>query len=263
MDNLAQALEQAAASSGNRISIGPNPTFGNRSVPLMLPALIEQAAAQSLSFSSVDVTKSGSAELVAAGGAKPAAATVTVTPRTIQKIAASAVINTEAYWESTEVIATIIATLFSSCLTTEDKVANDALAAAAAAPVPAADWISAISAGQAAVAAAGGAPNLVVIPSANWPALASEVAGSTGLFTPSSDAILSVLGSRIVLSPEGAGAFVLDPAAAVHAVRDSGFIVDSASGASTNQVTIVTDLVASTFVQVPQQIAAIAVTVGP
>lgn len=263
MQDLKQALESAANSGGQRISIGPNPTFGTRVAPSLLPSLIDQAAAQSLSFSSVDVSKSGSADLVAAGTAKPIAAAVSVTPRQIQKIAATATINTEAFWESTDVIASIIATLYASCITAEDRIANLALAAAATDPVPAADWVSAISAGQAAVNAAGGSPNLVVIPAAKWPALASELAASSGLTTPSGDAILSVLGSRIVLSPEGASAFVLDPGAAVRAVRDSGFIVDAASGASSNTVTVVVDLVASTFVQVPPFVAEISVTALP
>lgn len=259
--DLGEAIKNA--SSGNRVSIGPNPTFGQRTIPNLFPSIIPQIAAESLNFSSVDVATSGSATVVAAGGAKPAAATVAVTPRQIQKIAALATLNTEGYWESQDVIETVIATLLASCVSEEDKVANGVLAAAAAAPVPAADWVSAISSGQAAVATAGGAPNLAVIPASVWPVLASEIAGSAGLSTPSSDAIVSVLGSRVVLSPEGTSAFVLDPSATVRAVRDIGFLIDTASGAANNTIRIVVDLVASVFVQVPAHVVEISVTATP
>lgn len=258
--DLASAITEAANNSGQRFSIGTAPTFGTRKIPTLMPSLIDQVDAQALAFSSVDVTATGSAAVVAAGAAKPAAATVAITPRQIAKIAAYATINTENFWQSEEVVASVVATLFASIATEEDKVANSALQAATTDPTPVASWVAAISAGQAAVAAAGGSPNLVVVPSASWPALASEIAASTGLSTPSSDAILQFLGSRVVLSPEGLGAFVLDPAAAVRAVRDTGFLIDTSSGSTSNTVTVVTDQVASVFVQVPQLIAEIAVT---
>lgn len=258
--DLAEALKAANESSAGRVSVGPNPTFGTRVAPILFPGLIPQVPTESLSFSSVDVAASGSAAVVAPGAAKPAGATVQVTPRTIGKIAATATFNAEAFWESKSVVESVTMTLIASCLTEEDKVANAALAAAAAPALPATTWIAAIAGGQARVNAAGGSPNLVVIPSADWPALAGEISASTGLTTPSSEAILAILGSRIVLSPEGTAAFVLDPAACVRAIRDVGFMIDTASGATTNQVTVVTDLVASVFVQVPPLVAAIAVS---
>lgn len=260
MHDLGAAITQAANGGGGRVSLGPSPTFGQRSAPILMPSLLPQISAESLNFSSVDVTVSGSAALVAAGSAKPVAATVAITPRQVQKHAAVATFNSENYWQSTDVVGVVIAALFASCLVEQDKTANGVLAAAAAAPVPAASWIDAIAAGQAAVNAAGGSPNLVVVPATVWPALAAELASSAGLTTPSSDAIASVLGSRIVLSPEGAGAFVLDPAACVHVTRDVGFLVDSASGATNNTVTVVVDYVASTFVAVPTQVVEISVT---
>lgn len=259
--DISQAIEESARSSGQRVSVGPNPTFGQRTAPVLFPSLIPQVTTEALSFSSVDVSSTGSAALVAAGAQKPAAATVAVTPRTIGKIAATATFNAEAFWESTAVVESVVMTLLASCLTEEDKLANATLAAAAAAPTPATSWIAAIAGGQAAVNAAGGSPNLVVVPAAVWPVLAGEIAASTGLTTPSADAILAILGSRIVLSPGGTSAFVLDPSAAVHAVRDTGFLIDTASGATTNQVTVVVDQVASVFVQVPPLVAEI--SVGP
>lgn len=194
--DIGEAIKAAAASGGQRVSIGGNPTFGQRTVPTLMPALVAQAEATSLSFSSVDVTASGSAALVAAGAPKPAVGTVTITPRQIQKVAGIATANAEAFWESQESIAVIISTLLASCVVEQDSLANAALAAAAADPVPQASWVEAISLGQATVAAAGGSPNLVVIPSASWPAVAAELAASSGLTTPSADAVASVLGSR-------------------------------------------------------------------
>lgn len=260
MHDLNAAIQQAATGGGGRVSIGPAPTFGQRTAPILMPALLTQMPAESLNFSSVDVTVSGSAALVAAGAAKPAAATVAITPRTIGKIAAVATFNSENYWQSPDVVGVVIATLYANCLSEADKVANAALATAAAAPVPQASWLAAIAQGQAAVAAAGGAPQLVVVPAAVWPVLALELAASTGLVTPSADAIASVLGSRIVLSPEGAGAFVLDPSAAVQVTRDVGFLIDTASGATSNKITAVVDVVSSVFVSVPTQVIEIAKT---
>lgn len=262
MQDIKAEIERAATSGGQRISIGPNPTFGQRSAPVLFPALIPQLDAQSLSFSSVDITVSGSAAVVAAGAVKPTAAAAAITPRQIGKVAGLATVNSEIFWESPDAIATLISTIYASCLSEEDKVANAALDTAAAAAVPQSDWISAIALGQATVAAAGGAPQLVVVPATVWPVLAKEIATSVGLTTPSSEAIASVLGSRIVLSPEGTKAFVVDPNAAVHAVRDVGFIIDASSGAANNKVTVVVDLVASTFVQVAGHVCEIAKTVA-
>lgn len=261
--DLSQAIEQAANTSGQRFSIGPAPTFGQRTIPQMLPSFLPQIDAESLNFSSVDVSVSGSAALVTAGSAKPVAATVTITPRQIQKVAAYAVINAENYWQSEEVITSVIATLFSSCASEQDKLANTALGSAAGTPIAATSWIEGIAAGQSQVNAQSGQPNLVVIPAASWPDLAAELASSTGFTTPSNEAILSVLGSRIVLSPEGTNALVLDPSAAVRAVRDYGFLIDSSSGSVNNKINIVVDDVSSVFVQIPQFVAAFTVTVGP
>lgn len=256
--DLDAAIRQAAESPGQRVSIGPHPTFGTRVAPVLFPALVPQLAADSLNFSSVDVALSGSAALVAAGSAKPAAATVTITPRQVQKIAGTAVLNSEAWWESQEVIASVAATLYASAVVEEDKLAVAALAAAAPAPTTATTWIGAIAAGQALVAGQGGAPGLVVVAATSWAALAGEIASSSGLTTPSADAIVSLMGSRIVISPEGVGTFVLDPSSCVHVVRDVGMLVDTASGAANNTIRVVVDLVASTFVSIPQLVVEVA-----
>lgn len=261
MRDLGEAIKAGVSAAGSRQSLGPNPTFGGLTPPVLLPSLVTQLQSERLSFASVDVSQTGSAALVAAGAPKPNAAGVLVVQRTVPKYAGAADLVMEDWLESESVLAAVLGTLFASCVVAQDTAANAALAAATPAATPAADWITAIAGGQAAVVAAGGAPQLVVLPAGSWPALASELAGAAGLSTSSSEAILSVLGSRVVLSPLGAAAFVLDPKAATTVTRDVGFMVQPV--ASTNTIEVVADLVAGTFVSNAALAAEIAVTATP
>lgn len=260
MRDLQEAMTASIGSPGVRQSIGAEqPVFGGLKPPTLLPAVVPQLASERLTFSSVDVSATGPAALVTRGSAKPVTTSIAVTARTVGKFAAQGSVQLEDFLEAEGVLSTVLATLFAQCATAQDTAANAALAGALPAPVPAADWIAAIASGQASIVGNGGAPQLVVLPAAAWPALVSELAGVAGLSTPSDQQVVSVLGSRVILSPKGLSAFVLDPSALVTVTRDVGFLVDPE--ASTNTWTVVADLVGQSFVQNPA--LAVEIAVGP
>lgn len=260
MRDLQEALTASIGAPGVRQSIGAQqPVFGGLTPPTLLPSVVPQLASDRLTFSSVDVTSTAPATLVTRGSAKPVTTSISVTAHTIGKFAAQGTVQLEDFLEAEGVLSAVLGTLFAQCATAQDTAANGALAAALPAAVPATDWIAAIAGGQSKVVANGGAPQLVVLPATSWPALVAELASVAGLSTPSDQQVISVLGSRVILSPAGTGAFVLDPGALVTVTRDVGFLVDPE--ASTNTWTVVADLVGQTFVQNPA--LAVEISVGP
>lgn len=264
--DLSAAIAAAVNTApGARISIGPGAAWGGLPIKGYFPSLVTQGDAGAIAFYVSEVTETGTpATKVAKSATKPVGATVASVSKTIPKYAAMATLTLEDFEQSEAVIGHVCSTLFAQAAVAQDADAVAALDAAVAEPVAAGSWVAAISAGQAAVAAKGGAPNLLVVPAADWADLATEIADSAGLVTPSGDALLDVLGSRVVISPGApAGeAFVVDPSACVTVLRDAGVIVDAASGADTNTIRVVADLFAATFVTRPSGVAAIAVTAG-
>lgn len=260
--DLQEAVRAAASSGGTRQTIGPGVAWGALSVPVLFPALVTQQDSQAVSFYVSQITESGTpAAVVAARAVKPVGLTVATTAKAIAKQSAQALLALEDFEQSEDAISAVVSTLLAQCAVAQDTAAVAALDAAVAEATPAsANWIAAVAGGQATIAGKGGSPQLVVISAADWPKLAVEVAGSTGLTTPSADAILSIMGSRVVISPKapaGEG-FVVDPTACVTVLRDVGIIVDAASKATTNEIVVVVDLVASTFVSRPTGVCAIA-----
>lgn len=260
MRDLQAAVTAAANAGGTRQTIGQGITWGALNVPTLFPSLVTQQESGAVSFYVTQISETGTkAAAVAARATKPVGVTVATTNKTITKTAGSALLSLEDFESSEAVIAGVVNTLAAQCAVAQDAQGIAALDAAAAEPVASATWVEAISKGQAAVAAAGGSPNLVVVPAADWPKVAAAIASSPGLITPSSDVIASVLGSRVVISPTAPAGetFVLDTGAVVTVLRDFGVIVDAASKATTNEIVIVVDLVASTFVTRPAGVAAV------
>lgn len=265
---MARDLQEAVAAAattgvGQRISIGPGVTWGALPVVGYFPSLVTQAESGAISFFVTEVSETVTpATKVAKSAAKPVGAQVATSSRTIGKYSAMANLTIEDFEQSEQAIAAVVDTLLAQCAVAHDTDAVAALDAAVAEATPAASWVAAISGGQASVAAKGGRPNLVVVPALDWASLAAEVATTAGLTSPSGEAILGVLGSRVVISPKApAGeSFVVDPTACTTVLRDVGVIVDTLSGASTNAIRVIVDLVAATFVTRPSGVAAIAKT---
>lgn len=232
-------------------------------MPVLFPALVTQQESNAISFYVTSVSETVTpATVVAARAIKPTGATVATTAKVLAKQSAQALLALEDFEQSEAAINAVVQTLLAQAAVAQDTAAVAALDAAVAEATPAATWVAAIAGGQAMVSAKGGTPQLIVVPAVDWPKLATEIATSTGLVTPSSEAIVNVLGSRVVISP-GAPAgesFVIDPSAVVTVLRDVGVIVDAASKASTNEIVVVADLIASTFVSRPSGVAAISVT---
>lgn len=262
--DLQAAIAAAATNNaGGRVSVGPGVTWGALPTVGYFSSLVTQAEAGAISFFVTEVSETGTpATKVAKSAAKPVGAQVNTVSKTIAKYAAMANLTLEDFEQSEQAVAAVASTLLAQAAVAQDTDAVAALDSAAAEPTPAASWIAAISAGQSAVAAKGGRPNLIVVPAVDWADLAAEVASTAGLTSPSGEALLNVLGSRVVISPGApAGeAFVVDPTACVNVLRDVGVLVDALSGADTNTIRVVVDLVASTFVVRPSGVAAIAVT---
>lgn len=261
MRNLQEAVSAAATNGGSRQAIGEGITWGALPVPTLFPSLVAQQASSAIQFYVTQVSESGTpAATTAARAVKPVGATVATTSKVIAKTSGQALLALEDFEQSEAAIAAVVSTLAAQCAVAQDAAAIAALDAAVAEATPATTWVAAIAGGQAAVAAKGGTPNLVVVPALDWPALATEIATTAGLTTPSSDAILNVLGSRVVISPKApAGeSFVIDPSAVVTVLRDLGILVDAMSHSGTNEIVVVVDLVASTFVARPSGVVAIA-----
>lgn len=262
-----QAAVSAAINTnpGARQSVGPGVAWGGLPTPGYFPSLVTQADAGAIAFYVSEVSETGTpATKVAPSAVKPVGAQVQSVSKTIPKFAAMANLTLEDFEQSEAVIGQVVSTLFAQAATAQDADAVAALNAATPAAVPASSWVGAISAGQAQVAAKGGRPNLIVVPAVDWADLASEVATTAGLVTPSGAQIMSVLGSAVVISPlaPAGESYVVDPTACVTVLRDAGVIVDTASGADTNTIRVVADLFAATFVTRPSGVAAISVTAG-
>jgi hypothetical protein len=264
MRDLQAAVSAAATSApGARISIGPGVVWGGLPVRGLFPSLVTQSDSGAISFYVTEVSETSTpATLVAKSAAKPVGAQVATVSKSIPKYAAMANLTLEDFQQAESSIAAVASTLFAQAAVAQDADAVAALNAAAPAAVPAASWVAAISGGQATVAAKGGAPNLLVVPAADWAALATEIASTSGLVTPSGEVLAVILGSRVVISPGAPSgeAYVVDPTACTTVLRDAGVLVDALSGADTNTIRVVADLFASTFVTRPSGVAAIAVT---
>lgn len=232
-------------------------------LPMILARQVASAVVEGLSFTAVTVAPSGTpAAKVATGGVKPDAVTITSELVTLTKYAGLATCTTERTLDTDALVPALANVLATSALMAFDLDCAAALAADAGLDAGGADWPSAILAGIAAVAGAGGAPGVLVLSPADY-AEAVQSPGPGYAMNPQ-DGVPSMFGLRIVLSAgvvAGTG-YVLDPGA-VLAVENSDSplaIVDPYSGLSTNAVRLAVEWFAQFVVTSPGAVCQITVT---
>lgn len=264
--NLAQSL--ADDLSAGRVA---RQSFGTRKVafewaaglPNTLARQVSSAVVDGLSFGAVRVAPSGSpAGKVAAGAPKPASTTITNSTVNLAKYAGIANFQTEQQLDTDGLMSALAAVITNSCLLAFDTDCMTTLAADSGLDASGADWPSAILAGIGAVAAAGGAPGILVLSASDY-AGAVQSPG-TGYAMNPLDGIPSLFGLRIVLAGSltaGTG-YVLDPAAVI-AVENSSSplaVVDPYSGLGTNDVRLAVEFFGAFVVTNPGGVCQITVT---
>lgn len=237
-------------------------SFGARAVafewaaglPMILARQVNSAVVDGLSFTAVRVAPSGTpAKKVAAGAAKPVGATITSGPVALAKYAGIANFQTEQGIDTDGLIPALASVLSNSALMAFDADCAAALGADNGLTASGTDWPSAVLAGIAAVAGAGGAPGVLVLGAADY-AEAVQSPGPGYAMNPA-DGVPSLFGLAIVLTAgvaPGTG-FVLDPAAvlAVENAASPLAVVDPYSGLSTNEVRLAIEYFAGFVVTSP------------
>jgi len=268
------AIADLAARLADDLSSGrvARQNFGERKVafewaaglPNTLARQVSSAVVDGLSFGAVRVKPSGTpAAAVAAGAAKPDAVTITSETINLTKYAGLANFQTEQQLDTDGLMSALASVIASSCLMAYDADCIAALGAANGLTATGTTWPSAILAGIAAVAGAGGAPGVLVLGAADY-AEAVQSPGAGYAMNPT-DGVPALFGLRIVLGSGVAAdtGFVIDPAAvlAVENAESPGAIVDPYSGLTTNAVRIAVEMFAAFVVTSPGGVAEI--TVGP
>lgn len=212
------------------------------------------ASADGMTFPVTRVGASGTpVAKVTAGTAKPNAITTTSGSEALQKFGGYGTANLEDYLNAANLGSAIASVLGKHSLLAFEAHAVGVLdAGAAATPVTGTDWVAAIASAQAAIFGQGGSPDVLVISGADYPGFLADVLATSAFSTSPESPIGAVMGTPVHVSPKAAAgkAWVFDSAAviAVQHSRSPLVIVDSVSEAKSNKISIVTDLVASTFV---------------
>jgi hypothetical protein len=208
-------------------------------LPNILARQVNSATVAGLSFDAVRIKPSGTpAGKVAEGGNKPDAVTIEAETIALTKYAGLANFSTERAISTESLAPALGSVLVSSILLAYDADCGAVLDADNGLTAGGADWSSAINAGIAAVAGAGGAPAVLVLSAADYgDAVASP---GVGYAMNPTDGVPSMWGLRIVLMAgiaSGTG-YVIDPAAVLAVENESSpaAIIDPYSGLSTNAV---------------------------
>lgn len=238
---------------------------GDNKMPRTLADYVSVAKCAGMSFSSTVVAPSGTpAAPVNPGAPKPAAVTITTATEALIKHAGIGEANLEATLDAAGLAPAIVSVLSAGCLMSFENAAMATLTTDAGGSATGASWIEAITAGQAAVLGAGGAPGLLVVSSQDYGSLLQEIAGGAGFAADPGSPIGAFFGSLIHASPKLAAgtAFVLDPGAVLAVEQENSpiVIVDAVSQANLNKTRIVADLIATTVVTNAQLVVATTVT---
>lgn len=219
---------------------------------------VAQAAGQSVPVTRV--APSGTpAAIVAEGGTKPSALTISTTAADLSKHAGQANFNLERRVAAPNVVPEVLRSLSASLLLSfETEAIATVTADAGGTPVTGGGaWLTNIVSAQGQIIGAGGRPGLLVMAPADWATLVNELSVAAGLCINPTDgsAVGELLGSLIHVSPGAVAgtAHVLDADAVVCFESEDGvlFISDPYSAASTNSIIVTADLFASAFVSSP------------
>jgi hypothetical protein len=234
-------------------------------LPMILARQVSSAVVDGLSFNAVRVKPSATpAGPVAPGGAKPDAVTITNDQESLGKYAGIANFQTEQALDADGLVPALASVISTSCLMAYDAYCGGVLAADNGLTATGADWPSAILAGIAAVAGAGGAPGVLAIGAGDY----AEVVKSPGVgyaMNPT-DGVPAMYGLRIVLTagvPDNTG-YVLDPAACLATENGSSpaAILDPYSGLSTNAVRLAVEAFLGFTVTSPAGVCEVTVSGG-
>lgn len=212
-------------------------------LPDTLATHVRSASVEGLSFNSVRVKPSGTpAALTAKGAAKPnPATTITAVPVALSKYAGIGVITTEDTLTTDGLVSAIAAVMANSIVLAYDASCITALTVAGQPTATAATWSAAVLGGIAAVAAAGGRPDTLVLSAADY-ALAVGSPGVGYAMSPA-DAIPTLFGLAIVISPTlvAKTAFVIDSNACLAVENSSspiGIVDPYGSNLGTNSISV-------------------------
>lgn len=263
-DVIAKDLANGA---GTRQTIGsPTVAFGwVGGMPITLASFVATQKAASMTVPVTRVTPSPTTPVavVPPAGPKPAAVNINAGTIALLKFSGKATVTLEQTIDGGGLLNAVSTVLGAGSLLAFEAQAMTVLDAQAGQTATGADWAAAIVAGQAAVLGQGGNPGVVAVSWADYPDLIGAIAGSAGFAQDPASAIGSYLGSALHVSPKLATgkAFVMDPqsVAAIEHVASPLLITDPFSGAGTNQITLVSDLVANVEVLNAQHVCEVSI----
>lgn len=219
-------------------------------LPVTLLSYVDVIQSTGLNVPVAHVAASGTpAKKVAAGTAKPQVITITTSDVALPKYAGYAELQLEQVVGYSNIMPAVQSVLGAQIMLALEADAMTALGTMKGTTAAGADWVAAITAGQAKVLAAGGVPGVVVISAADYAAAIGDVAKSPGFAADPRSPIGSLLGSALHISPalaSGKG-YVLDPASVQGIELETGplILADPYSGSTTNTIRVIADLFAT------------------
>lgn len=195
------------------------------------------------------------ATIVAPGAEKPTGTAVASGSENLAKFAGLGTFTLEDMVTAVGLANAVASVLSKQCLKAFEAHAVGVLGTAAGTPVTGTTWVSAIAAAQAQLLGEGGQPSVIVLPAADYPGFVDDILGTSAFTTSPESPLGNVLGSPVHVSsgaPAGK-AYVFDSAAvlAVQHAQSPMVIADALSGADTNTLRLVIDLLAALVVVDP------------
>jgi hypothetical protein len=232
-------------------------------LPMILARQVQASTVDGFSWTLTRVAPSGTpAAKVAEGAPKPTAVTITSVPQALAKYAGLANCSTEQALGTDALVPALASVIATSCLMAYDADCIAALAADAGQTAIGATWGDAINGGIAAVAGAGGSPEVLALSAADYAGVVQSP--GPGYAMDPTQGVPTMWGLRIVMSgaiPAGT-AYVLDPTG-VMAVEFDGApvaVVDPYSGLATNAVRLAVEWFAGFGVTSPGVVAEVTYT---
>lgn len=248
----AESINKGASSSGRQSLGGGGTAFGWASgLPPTVADYATKATSSGMTFPVTRVSTSGTpVAVVGAGAAKPNAATVASTTESLVKMAGYGRANLEDYLDADNLGQAIASVLGAGSLMAFEANAVAALDAATATPVTGATWVGAVAAAQAAILGQGGTPSAVVISAADYAAFVDDVLGTSAFSVSADSPVGALLGTPVHVSPKAAAgkAWAFDSAAVLCVQHERSPLVGVDVSGINNVITIVSDLVAGTYV---------------
>jgi hypothetical protein len=253
-----------AAGAATRMNIGTKGVaFGwtggmPRTIAEYVPTA--QVAGMSVPVGQVTLSASTPPAVVTPGSPKPTSVDLAIAPVALQKFAGKGVCTLEGTLEAAGLIPAITSVLGAGCLLAYEAAAIAALdGVTGGESATAASWTEAILAGQADVLANGGSPGLIVVSSADFAAIVTDLGAKAGFTLDPKSPVGSFFGSAIHVSPKAAAgkAWVLDPYAVLALENESSpFVtIDPFSLSGNNQIQLVADVIAGLAIVNPKLIS--------